>query len=184
MMMNPMSDHFGVGFGSEGVAQFLEARAQRFVILDDPVVHDGDAAAGDMGVGIFRGRNAVGRPAGVGDTYVSRDRGCVERLLENVHFDDGALAGDPSVFEHGDTGRIVAAVLEAPQALHEDGNRVAFRNHTYDATHIVLRRPIKRLPSVPDPDWMSKARPLTLVDTDSYYLLTTISMYIVLAYGG
>src|ERR1700722_2030726 len=104
MGMNPVSDHFGIGFGSEGVAQILEARAQRFVILDDPVVHDGNAAAGDVRVGVFRGRNAVSRPASVRNTYLAGDRGRVERLLENVHLADGALASDLSVLEHGDAG--------------------------------------------------------------------------------
>src|SRR5271155_728548 len=144
MVMNPMSDHFGIGFGGKGVAQVLETRTQRFVILDDPVVHDGNAAAGDVRVGVLHGRYAVSRPASVRNTYVTCDRGGVERLLENVHLADGALAGNLSVLEHGDAGRIVAPVLEASQTLHEDGNRVAFRNHTYDSTHILLRRPIKK----------------------------------------
>jgi hypothetical protein len=44
-------------------------------------------------------------------THVAADRGRVERILQNLHLADGAQAGDPTALEHGDAGRIVAAVL-------------------------------------------------------------------------
>ena len=42
VVMNPVRDHFGIGFRREDVAQPLEAGAQRGVILDDAVVDDRD----------------------------------------------------------------------------------------------------------------------------------------------
>src|ERR1700722_6783604 len=84
---------------------------------------------------IVRGRDAVRGPAGVGNADVAANRSRVERLLQDPHLADGAQAGDPSALEHGNAGRIVAAVLQAPQSFHQNGNRVALRNHTDDSTH-------------------------------------------------
>jgi len=44
--------------------------------------------------------------------------------------------GDAAALEHGDAGRIVTPVFQPAQSLHEDGNRVAFRNDTHDSTHV------------------------------------------------
>ena len=140
VVMNAVRDHFGIGFGGEAVAQAFEIGAQRLVILDDAVVHDRDAVARDVRVGVLRRRHAVGGPPRMRDAHVAADRGRVERILENLYLADGAQAGDPSVLEHRDTGRIVAAVFQAPQTLHENGDRVAFRNHTYDSAHLALLR--------------------------------------------
>jgi hypothetical protein len=45
MMMDPVRDDFGVGLRRERVAQAFELGAQRFMIFDDAVMHDGDPAA-------------------------------------------------------------------------------------------------------------------------------------------
>src|SRR5258708_14097116 len=158
MEMNAMSNHFGIGFRSETVAQVLKIGAECLVILDDPVVHDGDAAARDLRVGVVRGRNAMGGPSGVRNADVAADRSRVERVLENLHLADRPQTRDPTALDHGDAGRIVAAVFQATQSLHEDGNRVALRNDTHHSTH-VRPAPVaeKRLPRVPDPDRKSSA---------------------------
>jgi hypothetical protein len=161
-MMNAMSNHFGVGFRREGVAQTLEIRAQCLVILDDSIVHNGHAVAGYVRVGVVRGRNAVSRPSGMRNAHGAGDRSRIDGILEDLNLTDGAQAGDPPVLDHGKAGRIVAAVLQATQTLHEDGYRVALRNHTHNSTHIGLRwRTKKGLPSVPDPDRKSNGESRT-----------------------
>src|SRR5580693_5228171 len=135
MMVNAVGDHFGVGFGSEAIAQALEIGTQRLVILDYPVVHDRDAVARDVWVGIVRGGHAVSRPAGMGDAHRTADRSRINRVLKHLHLADGPQARDPAAVDDGDAGRIVAAVLEAAQTFHEYGYRVALRDHTHDATH-------------------------------------------------
>ncbi len=54
------------GFGGKDVALGSAFGAQGFVVFDDAVAHDGDAA-GDVGVSIMLGGCALGGPAGVGD---------------------------------------------------------------------------------------------------------------------
>ena len=137
-MMNAVCDDFGIGFRSEGVAHAFQIGAQCLVILDDPVVHDRDAVPRYLRVSVLHSRDAMSRPSGMRNAHVAADRSRVERFLKNLHLTDGSQAGDPAAVEHGDAGRIVAAVLQATQSLHEDRDRVAFRNDTYDSTHAGL----------------------------------------------
>src|SRR5258708_7418790 len=156
-MMNAVGNDFGIGFGREGVAQAFQMGAQSFVILDDPVVHDRDTVAREMRVGVVRGRNAMSGPSSMRNADVAADRSRVERLLENFHFADGPEAGDSAGVEHGDALGIVAAVFQAAQSLHEDGNRVALCNDTHDSTHLQSAPAGKRLLSVPESDRKSRA---------------------------
>ncbi len=59
-------DDFGVGIGSEDIAFGLQCIAQGFMVFNDAVMHDGEAA-GDVRVGITLRGNAVCGPAGVGN---------------------------------------------------------------------------------------------------------------------
>ena len=136
MMVDAMRDHFGVGFRAEGVPEVDEPGPQRLVIFDDAVVHDGDPVARDVRMRIARGRHAVGGPAGVGDADVTLNRRRGEGVLQSLDLAHRAHAGELMLLrQHGEPGRVVAAVLEAPQALDEDRNRIAFRNNTDDSAH-------------------------------------------------
>ena len=138
MMMNAVSDHLGVGFGGEDIAQPLQVRTQRLVILDDAVVYDGYSVARDVRMGIGRGGNAVGGPPSMRDSHVAADGRCVQGVLQNLDFADRAQACDMTVFKNRDTGRIIAAVFEAAQTVHQDGDCVTLGDHTYDSAHTLL----------------------------------------------
>jgi hypothetical protein len=76
----------------ELVTGLLEFLAQFFVVLDDAVVHDGEAIVRDVWMRVaFRG-NAVRGPAGVGDAHLAVSRVGVDGLLEHLHLADGAQA--------------------------------------------------------------------------------------------
>src|SRR3546814_7170036 len=84
------------------------------------------------------GDAAVGGPAGVADAQVG-----VEALGAGgrLHFGDAAgtahatdVAPLPLV-DHGDAGRVVAAVFEALETFDEDGNHIAIRDRADDAAH-------------------------------------------------
>ena len=65
-----MSEDFGVGLRFEDMAGVDQPPFQFQVILDDPVVDDGDALLTvDMGMGVLVGWTAVGCPAGVAQAY-------------------------------------------------------------------------------------------------------------------
>ena len=90
--MNAVRDDLGIGVRSEAIAQVLELRTQRLVILDDAVMHDRDRAARNVRVRICRGRYAVSRPAGMGDTDRSMHRLEVQRVLQDFDLADRAQA--------------------------------------------------------------------------------------------
>ena len=87
-----------------------------------------------MGIGL--GDAAVRRPARVrdADPAVLRRRG--ELVLEF-----GDLAYRPAqayvsfAVDDRDPGGIIAAILEATQALDENGHNIAFRDRTNDSAH-------------------------------------------------
>src|SRR3546814_5220100 len=84
------------------------------------------------------GDAAVGGPAGVADAQVGVEApGAGGRL----HFGDAAgtahatdVAPLPLV-DHGDAGRVVAAVFKALETFDEDGNHIAIRDRADDAAH-------------------------------------------------
>ena len=71
-VIQQMGDDFGVGVRGEHVARRLQAGAQFLMVLDDAVMHHGQAI-GDVRMGIAFGGHAVGGPARVGDADAGRE---------------------------------------------------------------------------------------------------------------
>ena len=136
VLVDAVGDHLGVGLGGELVARRLQLGAQDVVVLDDAVVDDGETVRGDVRVRVALRGHAVRRPSGVGDAEVGGGRRGVDGFLQALHLADGAQALElAGAVDHGDAGGVVAAVLEAPQALHEDGDDVTLRDGADDAAH-------------------------------------------------
>ena len=113
-----MRDHFAVGLGRELGALGFELAAQLAEILDDAVVHDGEAVGRvRMRVGLVR--PAVGRPAGVADADRAIERLAREFLFQISELALGAPAREHAVLEGGDAGGIIAAVFEALERIDQ-----------------------------------------------------------------
>ncbi len=122
-------DRLGVGFGGEAAAFAHEALLERHVVLDDAVDDDMHAiAAVVVRVGVLLAHPPVRGPAGVADAggggaHSERD-GAGGRLvglgielgLQRIEVADGAYGLDALLREHGDTGAVIAPVLELAQA--------------------------------------------------------------------
>ena len=116
-----VGDDLGVGVGEELAPGGLDLLAQRAEVLDDAVVDHGEVA-GAVGVGVGRRRAAVGGPAGVSDARGGGSRrgglqdgaqpGELASLLDDIQ------AGGP---HQRDARRVVAAVLQTAEAIHENG---------------------------------------------------------------
>jgi hypothetical protein len=104
------------------------------VVLDDAVVHDGEAA-GNVRMSVALGGRAVRRPARVGDAGLSGDMagGRLRGKLGNAPGRAHAL--ERSAVHHGDARRVVAPVFEAPQAFHQHRDDVPARRAGDDAAH-------------------------------------------------
>ncbi len=66
-VVDQVGDHFGVGLAFEHIAGGGQFGAQLVMVFDDAVVHQRDALAREMRMGVVRGRRAVRGPARVGD---------------------------------------------------------------------------------------------------------------------
>src|SRR3546814_329123 len=121
----------------ELVAQRGQSFTLLFVVLDDAVVHQRHAVA-DVRMRVEFRHATMRGPAGVADAQVGMEAlGAGGRL----HFGDAAgtahatdVAPLPLV-DHGDAGRVVAAVFEALETFDEDGNHIAIRDRADDAAH-------------------------------------------------
>ena len=132
-----MGDDFGVGFGAELVAFVDQLLLQADVVLDDAVVDDDDlagAVAMRMSV-LFRGTSVRG-PASVADAI-----GAVERLQPDDLFQVAQLAFGAAhlqafaVTGDRDAGRVVAAILQPPQAIDDDRHDPLLADVTNNAAH-------------------------------------------------
>jgi hypothetical protein len=133
-------EHFGIRVGLEGNAAGLQLRAELRSVLDDAVVNDGEAP-GAVGVRmrVAIARFAVRRPARV------RDAGCAFQLrgqlpFQVTHFALGFVDAELVVACTGDARRVVTAILETMQSLHEDRTRIALADITDDSAHGYSRR--------------------------------------------
>ena len=150
--VDQVGNDFGVGLAHEHIALGLQAGAQRFVVFNDAVVHQRHArrlagqrlarAEAEMRVGVAHRRLAMGGPAGVGDARETLQVFGLHLLEQFGHARSAARALQPGAARagriqrmHGDAAGVVAAVLEALQALHQYGNDIAMGNGADDATH-------------------------------------------------
>ena len=116
-------DDLGVGLGAEVHALGEELLLERVEVLDDPVVDQRQPVVGApaVRVGVGVGGAAVGGPAGVADARGRRRQVLGLERLAQVGELAGPLLGDhPVSGDEGDTRRVIAAVLEPGQALHDD----------------------------------------------------------------
>ena len=120
LALDEVRDDLGVGFGDELVALALQLLLQIEVVLDDAVVND-DNLAGAVAVRmrVLFGRPAVRRPARVADAVVAGDRIERDDLLEVRQLAGAAPQVDGPVVHDRDARRVVAAVLEPPQAVDQ-----------------------------------------------------------------
>jgi hypothetical protein len=127
----------GVGLGGEPVAGVLEVRTQFGEVLDDSVVHECDPLRGaDVRVGVGVVGRTVRRPARVADADGRLGQRLVaDRLLEVPELAGPLLGGQRPVCGQGDAGGVVAAVLEATQALDDHTLGAPVTHVTHDPAH-------------------------------------------------
>ena len=136
LVVDQMGDDLAVGLRLEGAAGRLHLLAKRPEILDDAVVDERDPAD-DVGMGVADGRSAVGRPARMGDPDRSGERPGGELGGEIVELALGPAALERAVQDRADAGRVIAAIFEAPQALHEPVGHFLPPDDADDSAHVL-----------------------------------------------
>ena len=131
-------EHLGVGVRCERVTAVGEALPERLEVLDDAVVHHGDAARWvELRVGVAVGWRAVGGPARVADARGRRGQLPLDAVCQVVELARGAREVELLlVVEERDAGRVVAAVLQAPEAFEEERSGGPRAGIADDAAHV------------------------------------------------
>lgn len=107
-------------------------------VLDDAVVHDGDAID-EMRMGVAFGRRAMRCPAGMGDADHAVERLFGKTLLQVEQLAFGAATGELAVDDGGDAGGIVAAIFKALQGIDKPARNRLVSNDTDNSAHGLLR---------------------------------------------
>jgi hypothetical protein len=131
-------DHFGIGLRRKDITLRLEVLAQSLVVLDDPVVHDGDFAAGHVRMRVDRCRGTMRCPAGVRDPSASAEMSCLGlhgeiRDARGAHQTLEARYG--TVPDERETGGVVAAIFEPADAVDQERDHVLRGGRADDAAH-------------------------------------------------
>ena len=105
LVMDPMPDYLGVGFGVEPVSPFEKTGPNFGVVLDDPVVDHRDFAPAHERVRVRPGRLAVRGPSGV------RDAGGPVRRLRSTAASRSATL--PTVLTRSMRSFIIASPAES-----------------------------------------------------------------------
>ena len=133
--VHQMGDDFGVGLAFKGIALQLQLLAQLFKIFNDAVVHQSHTALAEMRVGVVHHGRAMRGPAGVRNASGALD-GTLRHLLGQLgHARGAAGAAQRAASMNRNATRVVAAVLQALQTLHQHRNNIAVRNPADNATH-------------------------------------------------
>src|SRR3972149_4419921 len=118
--LDEVSHDLGVGLRGEAVAVGEEARLQREVVLDDPVVDDDQAArVVEVRVGILLPGPPVRCPTGVPHPPLPGEGLQAEALLELRDLARRPPPAESPAVDDSEAGGVVTAVLEAAQTLEE-----------------------------------------------------------------
>src|SRR5258706_6352619 len=163
-LVDQVRDDLGVGVALEHAAVGFERGAQRAEVLDDAVADHRDAA-GHVRVRVALGGFPVSRPAGVSDADRAGQRHLAQHALEVHELPLSANHAQLAVYEHRYAGRVVAAVLEAPQAVEDHVLRaVTVSDVADDSTHFLSYSSTFACAKSGGPSWLT----LTLTDRAAF----------------
>src|ERR1043166_7948035 len=131
-----MREHFSVGFRLECVPLHLEHLPQRTEVLDDAVVNDSNRIGTiHLWVRVAFIRLAVRGPSRVRDSDRSVDRVDVHQAFEHRDLTLRLSRLEAMTVAHRDSGRVVATILEALEALDQHWCRDPRSNVSDNSTH-------------------------------------------------
>ena len=139
--VDQMRDQLGIRIRLDLGTTAFEGGPKLAVVLDDPVMHDHDATRA-MGMGISLRGLTVGCPTGVADTEMSLQGLLAQRAFEVDQLALRAANFENAALEDGNTGGVIAAILETAKAINKHINRLMLKpNISNNPTHIDSSRP-------------------------------------------
>ena len=118
------------------IAAFLELFTQRIIIFDDAIMDDHNRSIRtDMGMGILFGRFPMCRPARMSHADSAGELPLGEFTCQPIDFALPADTAQMPILQHGHSCRVIAAILQAVQALNQNRQGLLMPNITDDSTH-------------------------------------------------
>ena len=133
--VDQVGDNLAIGLRCNAVALPAHIIAQRRVVFDDAVVHDGQTAGRHMRVGVGFGDRTMGGPAGVSYAGFAAGGLGFQASLQLRHLADAAALMKCAICQHSQAGRVVSAVFQAVQAFDQNRDHIALRDCADDAAH-------------------------------------------------
>ena len=134
ILMDQVSNDFGVGVGGEFVTGGFKFSPQCFVVLDDAVMDDSQAI-GDMRVGITLTGSAMGGPTGVGNAGFTGEVLFLGFGGQISHTTGGANADQAIPIENGNASGVITPVFQLTQAFEQYRNNRLTRYCNNNAAH-------------------------------------------------
>ena len=136
-VLNELGHHLGVCLGGKGHALVRQELLKLCVILNDAVVHHGNApAAAHLGVGVHIRRHAVGGPPGMADAQGAMDG---RAALDHVgQYPQAALGlGDIQLLsvKNSHARRVVPPVFQPTQTVQQNGRGLLAANKSDNTAH-------------------------------------------------
>src|SRR5439155_19149066 len=121
VLLDEMHDDFRIGLGTEAVAFCLERFLELAIVLDDSIQHDREPTVITTRerVRVLLVDGAVRRPARVTEAVVRLGTVGARGVFQKLEIADRADVLETAVLAQRDAGRVVAAVLEALEAVEQ-----------------------------------------------------------------
>ncbi len=140
IVADEVQHRLGVGLGLKGVALGAELVAQLLKVLDDAVVHDGNAIV-HVRVGVALHRLAVRRPARMAEARAALQGMVGKPQLQVLELALGAAPIEMAVLDGGNARGVVAAILEPAQRVDDLARHRLLPENADDATHVLASEP-------------------------------------------
>jgi hypothetical protein len=114
----------------------LHLGTERGVVLNDPIVHEGELPGTvEMRMGVLPGNFSVGGPARVTDAGVTSQRALGNDATKGVDATNFLANGDDPLLKSGYPRGIVASILQTTQSLQKNGHSFSLTDISNDSTH-------------------------------------------------
>ncbi len=134
---NEVRDDLRVRLRSEAVALLEELFLELQVVFDDAVMHHRDGVH-HVGVGVGFGGAPVGGPAGVPDAHLSEKGLLAQQFFQLHELAQAPTDSQSAVADDRHARRVIAPVLQALQAVQDDGHGLLGAQISDDAAHSYL----------------------------------------------
>ena len=134
VFLDKVSNHLSVGFSGEAMPFAGQSLLQLEIVLNDAVMHHHHRTVAVLvRMGVLHRRSAMGGPTRVSDAISAVHRILADHLFQIAQFAGGTAYLERACLDHGETGRVVTAVLQPLQSFEQHGHHALVANVADDS---------------------------------------------------